>query len=172
MTTETIDVKKLALNMIGFSGADISNMVNQAALNAASEGKKSVGVVDLNAALNRARSGKEQKNKKYSEFNINIITANQVSTIQIRLHNYWYCMKSQVLQVKQQGAKPVGSFQNRWMVKLPVNTMSHWMLLKVISVNQSNENCNDKFFSEEIILDVIVTWAHILSELKITSFSP
>lgn len=75
--TETIDVKKLALNMIGFSGADISNIVNQAALNAASEGKKAVGIADLNAALDRARSGKEQKAKKYSEFNIRIITANQ-----------------------------------------------------------------------------------------------
>ena len=57
------DLKKLARQTPGFSGADIANVCNEAALIAARNGKESVDIGDFNNAIDRIIGGLEKKSK-------------------------------------------------------------------------------------------------------------
>ena len=72
-TTKTLDVDFLAKQTPGFSGADIANVCNEAALIAARKNKKSVGKQDFLDAVDRIVGGLEKKNK--------IITPEEKETI-------------------------------------------------------------------------------------------
>lgn len=60
---ENLDIDLLARQTAGFSGADIANVCNEAALIAARHNKKSVGIDDFNAAVDRIIGGLEKKSK-------------------------------------------------------------------------------------------------------------
>ncbi len=60
---EGLDTEFLAKQTPGFSGADIANVCNEAALIAARNGKKSVGRQDFLDAVDRIVGGLEKKNK-------------------------------------------------------------------------------------------------------------
>jgi cell division protease FtsH len=60
---EEVNVKRVAAITSGFVGADLANVVNEAALLAARNGKKAVGMVELNEAVERASAGLEKKSK-------------------------------------------------------------------------------------------------------------
>ncbi|MEO1033326.1 MAG: ATP-dependent zinc metalloprotease FtsH [Bacteroidota bacterium] len=60
---ETLDVDFLAKQTPGFSGADIANVCNEAALIAARKGKKAVNKQDFLDAVDRIIGGLEKKNK-------------------------------------------------------------------------------------------------------------
>lgn len=60
---ENLDIDLLARQTAGFSGADIANVCNEAALIAARYNKKSVGIEDFNAAVDRIIGGLEKKSK-------------------------------------------------------------------------------------------------------------
>ena len=60
---DDLDIELLARQTAGFSGADIANVCNEAALIAARNNKKSVDLVDFNAAIDRIIGGLEKKNK-------------------------------------------------------------------------------------------------------------
>ena len=62
-TNETVDVEFLAKQTPGFSGADIANICNEAALIAARKKKKSVEKQDFLDAVDRIIGGLEKKNK-------------------------------------------------------------------------------------------------------------
>jgi cell division protease FtsH len=70
---ENLDREFLAKQTPGFSGADIANICNEAALIAARKKKKSVGQQDFLDAVDRIVGGLEKKNK--------IITPNEKKTI-------------------------------------------------------------------------------------------
>ena len=70
---KTLDVDFLAKQTPGFSGADIANVCNEAALIAARKNKKSVGKQDFLDAVDRIIGGLENKNK--------IITPEEKKTI-------------------------------------------------------------------------------------------
>ena len=70
---KSLDVDFLAKQTPGFSGADISNVCNEAALIAARKNKKSVGKQDFLDAVDRIVGGLEKKNK--------IITQEEKKTI-------------------------------------------------------------------------------------------
>ncbi|MBR1498349.1 MAG: ATP-dependent zinc metalloprotease FtsH [Bacteroidaceae bacterium] len=72
-TDETLDVDFLARQTPGFSGADIANVCNEAALIAARGGKKSVDKDDFLAAVDRIIGGLEKKTK--------VMTAEEKRTI-------------------------------------------------------------------------------------------
>ncbi|MBT8307440.1 MAG: ATP-dependent zinc metalloprotease FtsH [Maribacter sp.] len=72
-TAETLDLDFLARQTPGFSGADIANVCNEAALIAARQEKKAVGKQDFLDAVDRIVGGLEKKNK--------IITAGEKKTI-------------------------------------------------------------------------------------------
>ena len=63
----TVDVKFLAKQTPGFSGADIANICNEAALIAARNYKKKVGKQDFLDAVDRVVGGLEKKNKIISD---------------------------------------------------------------------------------------------------------
>jgi cell division protease FtsH len=58
-----VDLSAVASKTAGFAGADLANVVNEAALHAAREGKAAVGMVDFDAAIDRAVVGMEKKNR-------------------------------------------------------------------------------------------------------------
>ena len=64
---KTVDVKFLAKQTPGFSGADIANICNEAALIAARKDKKKVGKQDFLDAVDRIIGGLEKKNKIISD---------------------------------------------------------------------------------------------------------
>ena len=60
---DDVDVKNLAAITSGFVGADLANIVNEAALLAARNGKKAVGMLELNEAVERTSAGLEKKKR-------------------------------------------------------------------------------------------------------------
>jgi len=70
---KTLDIEFLAKQTPGFSGVDIANVCNEAALIAARKNKKSVGKQDFLNAVDRIVGGLEKKNK--------IITPDEKKTI-------------------------------------------------------------------------------------------
>lgn len=62
-TDPDLDIEMLARQTPGFSGADIANVCNEAALYAARHNKSIVGIEDFNAAIDRIIGGLEKKNK-------------------------------------------------------------------------------------------------------------
>ncbi len=62
-TAETLDIEFLAKQTPGFSGADIANVCNEAALIAARKGKTAVSKQDFLDAVDRIIGGLEKKNK-------------------------------------------------------------------------------------------------------------
>ena len=72
-TSKTLDIDFLSRQTPGFSGADIANVCNEAALIAARKSKKSVGKQDFLDAVDRIVGGLEKKNK--------IITPEEKKTI-------------------------------------------------------------------------------------------
>lgn len=87
-TTKTLDVDFLSKQTPGFSGADIANVCNEAALIAARKNKKSVGKQDFLDAVDRIVGGLEKKNK--------IITPAEKKTI--AFHEAGHAMVSWLLE--------------------------------------------------------------------------
>ena len=87
-TTKALDVDFLSKQTPGFSGADIANVCNEAALIAARKNKKSVGKQDFLDAVDRIVGGLEKKNK--------IITPGEKRTI--AFHEAGHAMVSWLLE--------------------------------------------------------------------------
>ena len=59
--SDDVDLEKVAGSTIGFSGADLKNLVNEAALNATREGKSAVHLADFDAARDRIIMGAKRE---------------------------------------------------------------------------------------------------------------
>jgi len=64
---DDVDLAVLARGTPGFSGADLANLVNEAALTAARDGKKAVGMRDFEGAKDKVMMGTERKSMVISE---------------------------------------------------------------------------------------------------------
>ena len=64
---EKVDLQKVASITSGFVGADLANLVNEAALLAARGNKSSVGPEEFNEAVERVTAGLEKKNRVMNE---------------------------------------------------------------------------------------------------------
>ncbi|OSM01745.1 ATP-dependent zinc metalloprotease FtsH [Magnetofaba australis] len=64
---ESVDAEVIARSTPGFSGADLANLVNEAALGAAREDKKLVTMADFEAAKDKVMMGKPRKSAIISE---------------------------------------------------------------------------------------------------------
>jgi len=62
-----VDWGKIAKRTVGFSGADIENMLNEAAILAARLGKKSIDMTDLEEAATKVKLGPEKKRLQSEE---------------------------------------------------------------------------------------------------------
>jgi cell division protease FtsH len=58
---EDVDLRVMARGTPGFSGADLANMVNEAALNAARQNRKAVAMIDFEQAKDKVLMGAERK---------------------------------------------------------------------------------------------------------------
>jgi cell division protease FtsH len=58
-----VDLEQIAARTPGFVGADLANLVNEAALRAAREGKDAVAMVDFEEAIDRVVAGLERKSR-------------------------------------------------------------------------------------------------------------
>lgn len=58
-----LDLRRLARGTPGFSGADLANLINEAALLASREGKKAVDMSDLEEARDKVRWGRERRSR-------------------------------------------------------------------------------------------------------------
>jgi cell division protease FtsH len=65
--SDTVDLKKVASITSGFVGADLANLVNEAALLAARSGKNSVGMEEFNEGVERVIIGLEKKQRVIHE---------------------------------------------------------------------------------------------------------
>lgn len=64
---EGVDLRRIASITSGFVGADLSNLVNEAALLAARNGRLAVGMDEFNDAVERVTAGLEKKNRVMNE---------------------------------------------------------------------------------------------------------
>ena len=64
---DTVSIENLARQTSGFSGADLENLVNEAAILAARRNKKTIGVSELTEAIDRVLAGPQRKSRVISE---------------------------------------------------------------------------------------------------------
>ncbi len=64
---DDVDLRKIAQQTVYFSGADLANVCNEAALLAARKNKESVGMDEFNAAVERVTMGPEKKSRSVSK---------------------------------------------------------------------------------------------------------
>ncbi|MDQ3758272.1 MAG: ATP-dependent zinc metalloprotease FtsH, partial [Actinomycetota bacterium] len=64
---DAVDLEVLARRTPGFTGADLANLMNEAALLAARHDKKSIGMYELEEAIDRVIAGPERKTRVMSE---------------------------------------------------------------------------------------------------------
>ena len=62
-----VKLNEIAQRTPGFSGADIENLLNEAALLAARENRKVISTADIDEAIDRVMMGPAKKSKKYTE---------------------------------------------------------------------------------------------------------
>ncbi|MBI2850711.1 MAG: ATP-dependent zinc metalloprotease FtsH [Chloroflexi bacterium] len=63
---KSVDLEVLAKQTVGFSGADLSNLVNEAAILAARRGKKAVEMMELEESIDKVLLGPERKSHRMS----------------------------------------------------------------------------------------------------------
>ncbi|MBO7195882.1 MAG: AAA family ATPase, partial [Clostridia bacterium] len=63
----TVDLKKIAQTTIGFTGAELANLMNEAALRAAKKNKALIGMVDIEESYMKLLLGPQKKNKMRTE---------------------------------------------------------------------------------------------------------
>ena len=61
-----VNLEEIAKRTPGFSGADLENLLNEAALLAAREGRKEIKIYDIDEAIDRVLMGPAKKSRKYS----------------------------------------------------------------------------------------------------------
>lgn len=75
---ETVNLKDIALATSGVSGADLANIINEAAINAAKYNKQSVSQKDLQEAVEIVLVGKEKKDRVLSENEKRIVAYHEI----------------------------------------------------------------------------------------------
>ena len=64
---QDLDLKTIARETPGFSGADLANLANEAAILAAREGKDEIGIQEFEESIDRVIAGPARKSRKVSE---------------------------------------------------------------------------------------------------------
>ncbi len=63
---DSVNMESLAKLTVGFSGADLANLVNEAAILAGRRNKKTIGIEELEESIDRVIAGPERKSRKIS----------------------------------------------------------------------------------------------------------
>jgi cell division protease FtsH len=76
-----VDLKQIATRTPGFAGADLANLVNEAALLAARNQRETVTQADFNEAIERVIAGLEKKSRVLSEKEKKIVAYHEVGAV-------------------------------------------------------------------------------------------
>ena len=84
-----INLEDIAKRTPGFSGADLENLLNEAALLAAREGRKEIKIYDIDEAVDRVLMGPAKKSRKYSQREKRIVSYHEAghAVIGVKLEN-------------------------------------------------------------------------------------
>ena len=63
MLDDTVDLKRIARSTVGFTGADLSNLMNEAAIMAARQNKPVISMQEVNDAMMKIMAGPEKKSR-------------------------------------------------------------------------------------------------------------
>ncbi|MBI2329341.1 MAG: ATP-dependent zinc metalloprotease FtsH [Chloroflexi bacterium] len=63
---KAVDLEVLAKQTVGFSGADLANLINEAAILAARRGKKTIEMKEFEESIDRVMAGPERKSRRIS----------------------------------------------------------------------------------------------------------
>jgi len=74
----SVDLHLIAARTVGFSGADLANIVNEAALLAARKGRNAVEMADLEEAIDRVIGGLERKSRVLSDKERDIVAHHEM----------------------------------------------------------------------------------------------
>src|SRR5438876_5820487 len=74
----TVDLEVLARQTPGFSGADLANLINEAAILAARGNKKVIGMSELEEGIERVVAGPEKKSRRLSEHEKEVVAYHEV----------------------------------------------------------------------------------------------
>jgi cell division protease FtsH len=74
----TVDLDVLARQTPGFSGADLENLINEAAILAARANRKTIGMAELEESIARVIAGPERKSRRISEREKEVIAYHEV----------------------------------------------------------------------------------------------
>jgi len=84
---QDIDMEALARRTQGFSGADLENVLNEAAILAVRAEKNEIGMEELDEAIDRVMAGPSKKSRKYTEKEKRLIAYHEVGHALIGLLN-------------------------------------------------------------------------------------
>jgi cell division protease FtsH len=76
--SDEVDLEKIAARTPGFAGADLANLVNEAALLAARKHREAVTMADFNEAIDRVIAGLEKKSRLLSEIEKKTVAYHEV----------------------------------------------------------------------------------------------
>ncbi len=84
-----INLEDIARRTPGFSGADLENLLNEAALLAARENRREIKIYDIDEAIDRVIMGPAKKSRKYSELEKKTVSYHEAghAVIGIKLEN-------------------------------------------------------------------------------------
>ncbi len=83
---ENVDLKSIARQTMNFSGADLANLINEAALLAARLNKESVDLSELQESIERVIAGPQRKSKKISDKEKKIAAYHESGHALVSLH--------------------------------------------------------------------------------------
>ena len=101
----SVKLNEIAQRTPGFSGADIENLLNEAALLAARENRKVISVSDIDEAIDRVMMGPAKKSKKYTEHERRLVAYHEAghAVIGLRLENASVVQKITIVPRGQAG---------------------------------------------------------------------
>lgn len=70
---ESVDLEKIARRTVGFTGADLENILNEAAIIAAKEGKKQISMHDIEEAVSKVVLGPAKKSRKRTDKEVQLV---------------------------------------------------------------------------------------------------
>ena len=100
-----VKLHEVAQRIPGFSGADIENLLNEAALLAARANRKVINIQDIDEAIDRVMMGPAKKSKKYTEHEKKLVAIHESghAVIGLRLKNANVVQKVTIIPRGQAG---------------------------------------------------------------------
>ena len=146
---DSVDFHKVAQSTVGFTGADLSNLLNEAALLAAKKNKTLIGMDDIDEAYMKTLLGPQKKNRKRTEKDNKITAYHEAGHAVVS----YYCKNTD--PVKFISIIPSGN-ANGVTVSIPeqdLNHLSRGEMLDDICMGLGGR------VAEELIMDDITTGA-------------